>query len=273
LISGEGADRQIEGALCAQKLLGWSPWELIDHADAEREGEREEGVRLAYVAATRARDLLVVSAVGAKQYEGDESWLSPLYDALYPPEERWQQAGSGRGCPKFGDGTVLNTPVDQPNTACVRPGLHFPKAGRHEVVWFDPKLLKLEVSKREGVEDENVLSGTAEQAAEGLDRYNQWKIRRQEMIERGSIPEFKLRMAHKMRGSEEAHHVAITRVDLRDETRRTSHRKFGAAVHEILQNASGKAECRALSYIYGRKHGLGGSDIAAAESTAQKALA
>jgi ATP-dependent helicase/nuclease subunit A len=273
LIGGEGADRHIEGRLCAQKLLGWSPWELIDHADAEREGEREEGVRLAYVAATRARDLLVVSAIGAKQYEGDDSWLSPLYDALYPPEERWHSSGAGCGCPKFGDFTVLNTPADQKNAACIRPGVHSPKAGSHEVVWFDPKLLELEVPKREGVEDENVLSGTKEQGAEGLDRYNQWKNRRQDMVERGSIPEFKLRMAHKMRGTEEAQHIAITHVDLRDQTRRISNRKFGAAVHEILQNASGKEECVPLAGIYGRKHGLPAADIAAAATTAEKAFA
>lgn len=269
LISGEGADRYIEGKLCAQKLLGWSPWELIEHAAAERDVERQEGVRLAYVAATRARDLLVVSAVGAKQYEGDESWLSPLYDALYPPEDRWRMAGAARGCPKFGDTTVLNTPPEQPNAATIRPGLHFPKAGSHEVVWFDPKLLKLEAPKREGVEDEYVLSGTEQQGAEGLQRYHQWKLRREEIIERGSAPAFDLRTAHKMRPVEEARHVEITHVDVRGAMARASNRKFGVVVHEILQHASNQHECRSLAQVYGRKHALRAQEIEAAVQAAK----
>ena len=48
----------------------------------ERLRERAEGVRVAYVAATRARDLLVVPAVGDEELDG---WLSPLNKAIYPP--------------------------------------------------------------------------------------------------------------------------------------------------------------------------------------------
>jgi ATP-dependent helicase/nuclease subunit A len=271
LISGEGPDRYIEGRLCAQKLLGWSPWELLDHADEERNVERQEGVRLAYVAATRARDLLVVSAVGAKQYEGDESWLSPLYGALYPPEERWRIAGAARGCPKFGDSTVLEAPFDRSQDRCIRPGLHFADGG-HEVVWFDPKILKLEVSKREGVEDENVLSGTDEQASTGLERYNQWKARREEFIDSGCVPAFKLRTAHRIPRTADAAHIEITHIGLRSGPARTSNRKFGTVVHEILQNAAGPNECVALAEVYGRKHGLAVQDVAAAAETAEKAF-
>ncbi len=50
--------------LCATRLLRCAPWELRDNESEERLRERAEGVRVAYVAATRARDLLVVPAVG-----------------------------------------------------------------------------------------------------------------------------------------------------------------------------------------------------------------
>jgi hypothetical protein len=50
----------------------------------------------------------------------------------------------------------------------VKPGLHYPKTGNHTVVWFDPAVLALRVAKAEGVENEQVLSGTTEQAVEGL---------------------------------------------------------------------------------------------------------
>jgi hypothetical protein len=43
---------------------------------------RAEADRLAYVAATRARDLLVVTALGTMEWT--EGWLSPLFESLYP---------------------------------------------------------------------------------------------------------------------------------------------------------------------------------------------
>ena len=42
--------------------------------------EQAEGVRVAYVAATRARDLLVIPAVGDEAFP-DGGWLSPLNKA------------------------------------------------------------------------------------------------------------------------------------------------------------------------------------------------
>src|SRR5262245_61920235 len=50
--------------LAAVRVLGCSPWELLDHEEQESARDEAEGVRVAYVAATRARDLLVVPAIG-----------------------------------------------------------------------------------------------------------------------------------------------------------------------------------------------------------------
>ena len=44
-----------ERGLCAVRLAGWSPWDLLDHEEDELARDRAEGVRVAYVAATRAR--------------------------------------------------------------------------------------------------------------------------------------------------------------------------------------------------------------------------
>ena len=70
-----------ERGLCATRLLRCAPWELIENEAEEKERERAEGVRVAYVAATRARDLLVVPVVGDEERDG---WLAPLNKALYP---------------------------------------------------------------------------------------------------------------------------------------------------------------------------------------------
>ena len=49
---------------CAVSLAGWAPADLRDHEAEEVARDEAEGVRVAYVAATRARDLLVIPAVG-----------------------------------------------------------------------------------------------------------------------------------------------------------------------------------------------------------------
>src|ERR1044071_208871 len=100
LTGPQGGDRYTvpDRRLCAQRLLWCAPWELRDAEAEEAEADREEALRVAYVAATRARDLLVVATIGEEEREG---WLSPLYGALYPPKDRWRNAEPAPGCPKF----------------------------------------------------------------------------------------------------------------------------------------------------------------------------
>ena len=127
--------------LCALRLAGWSPLDLFDHAEEEIEREREEGVRLAYVAATRARDLLVVSAVGdaphAEEWidpEGEPGggarhplrggWLSPLYPAVYPPPATRRHPRKAPGCARFGRDSVVRWDRE-PGGDNVAPGEHW----------------------------------------------------------------------------------------------------------------------------------------------------
>src|SRR5262249_24407978 len=44
-----------EKNLCSLRLIGCLPWELADHRDEEQARDLAEGVRIAYVGATRAR--------------------------------------------------------------------------------------------------------------------------------------------------------------------------------------------------------------------------
>jgi hypothetical protein len=88
--------------LCAMRLAGAAPPDLVDHAHEERLREEEEAVRLLYVAATRARDLLVVPAVGDAPYE--DSWLAPLDPAIRPAEDRVRmpETRAPDGCQRSG---------------------------------------------------------------------------------------------------------------------------------------------------------------------------
>jgi len=273
LTGPQGATRYCDPSrrLCAQRLLWCAPWELLDAEAAEAAAEQAEALRVAYVAATRARDLLVVATIGEEQRQG--GWLSPLHEALYPPKDRWRIAGTAPGCPKFGDSTVLNRPLDQPEEVSVKPGLHYPQAGEHPVVWFDPAVLRLRVAKAEGVENEQVLNGTAEQAADGLRRYREWRERRAARIELASRPRFQVVTAEGVGAVEEAAGIAIETVTLPVEAGRPSGRKFGRVVHDILQHARAAEEIGALAEIWGRRHGATDVEREAAADAARGAFA
>jgi ATP-dependent helicase/nuclease subunit A len=273
LTSPQGPDRfcDTDRRLCAQRLLWCAPWELLDAADAEAKAEEEEALRLAYVAATRARDLLVVAVIGEDERQG--GWLSPLNEALYPAKERWRQAGAAPGCPKFGSATVLNRPPDQPDEVSVKPGLHRPKAGNHEVVWFDPAVLDLKVPKSEGVQNEQVLSGTREQAEEGLRRYREFQDRRMRRIAAGSVRRYQIATAESFRELDRDPAIAVEIVRLPVAAGRPYGKKFGRVVHSILQHAESVEEIEGLAAMWGRKHGASDAERTWAAEAARAALA
>lgn len=273
LTGREGGDRYSvpERRLCAQRLLWCAPWELRDHAADEAAADEDEALRVAYVAATRARDLLVVATVG--EGERDGGWLSPLNEALYPPKERYRKAAAAPGCPKFGWRTVLNRPPDQADEVSVQPGMHRPQAGSHEVVWFDPEVLSLNAAAHEGIEFEEVLRGSPEQAAEGLALYRKWSGARLARIEAGSAPKYRVAAAESIGWTEEAEGIAVETVTLPPAPGRPVGRKFGRLVHDILQRAGRPEEIAAIARRCGRRHGAGEVECAAAAQAASAALA
>ena len=272
LTGPQGGDRYTDPGrrLCAQRLLWCAPWELRDAQEEEARADEEEALRVAYVAATRARDLLVVAAIGETEYEG--GWLSPLHDALYPPKQRWRLAEEAPGCPKFGSATVLNRPPDQPDEVSIKPGLHYPKAGDQPVVWFDPAVLAGEAAKTGGVENEQVLSGTPEQAVEGMRRYEEWKSRRAAGIESASLPRFRVATAERIGNALEAEGIAVETITLPPEPGRPTGRSFGRVVHDILQRADRLEDVAPLARVAGRRHGVSEADCEAASAAARSAL-
>ena len=113
-----------EHNLCALKLGGWAPIDLVHHGEEERARDQAEAQRLAYVAATRARDVLVVPVIGDGPYDG--GWLDPLMPAVYPPESRRREPAHAPGCPDFpSKDSVLNRPDDDPaRPHTVAPGAY-----------------------------------------------------------------------------------------------------------------------------------------------------
>ena len=110
---------------------------------------RAESVRVSYVAATRARDLLVVPAIGddprARNWDRAANWwVAPLYPALYPaPGRRRQPNDSGR-FGWFGEDSVVERPSSRraaednvlPACTALIRGLRRLRTGAEPTRWF-----------------------------------------------------------------------------------------------------------------------------------------
>ena len=265
--------------LAASKILGLSPWELQDHAELELARDRAEGVRLAYVAATRARDLLVVPAVGTGPWEG--GWVSPLNPAIYPPRHAYSASRPAPGCPDFsGKSTVLTAPQTMagPVHTAVRPGLHRPEAGEHEVVWWDPRALELAVEGHYGLRQEQILGRDAsgEQAAAGLARYEAWRAERDRRLEAGATPRFDVATVTDLAQGEVGFEAEVDLEVLPRDADRPAGVRFGTLVHTVLRDvdfAAGEEAVRALAEMHGRMLDATGDEVEAATASAVAALA
>jgi ATP-dependent helicase/nuclease subunit A len=184
--AGGWVDRSIDhGAGAAYfKLADLMPAELRRRAAEVEAADRAEMIRLAYVAATRARDLLVVPACGDGPFEG--GWLSVIERAIHPPEaERRQGEGRAPGCPTFGDESVVSRTIDAEASGkvSVRPGLHRSVGA----VWWDPNVLALDVETRDGLRGDDVLR-SASGVDDGTRAHRSWVDAHTTAIEDGAIP-------------------------------------------------------------------------------------
>jgi ATP-dependent exoDNAse (exonuclease V) beta subunit len=143
--------------LAAFKLAGLTPKPVDDHREEATAKAAAENLRLGYVAATRARDLLVVPTVAA-DLEGlaRRSWIHPVLRALHPPRAREQDPAPCPGAPPFGEhGLDLGDGASVPN---VKPGLHLGRGEGFEVAWWDPAALPREPETRFGLAHEAYLA-------------------------------------------------------------------------------------------------------------------
>jgi ATP-dependent exoDNAse (exonuclease V) beta subunit len=274
LSSVEGCDRYVDAreGLCAQRLIGCAPWQLMENQEAENQADREEADRLAYVAATRARDVLAVMAVGEKPFEG--GWLSPLYDAVYPASDRRRAPGRAPGCPEFGHTTVLNRPPEERQETSIKPGLHRPRKGTHEVVWFDPGILDLGERTDFGLAYEDLLKGTAD-VSSGLKLYAEWKERRRVRLLEGARPKHRVIPITELSSIPDSISHPVEVVSPAGSAR-TSSRRFGKLVHLVLEHAAIPADVEAIrsaASVYARLTGSPEREQEAAVQAAVAALA
>ena len=245
-----------ERGMCASRLLGWTPRDLLERADIEHERDESEGVRVAYVAATRARDLLVVPGVGDQALDG---WLSPLNKAIYPTAGAWRRSSTAAGCPPFGERSVCERPVELEDgiESSVRPGAHRLGTDDHpyDVVWWDPNVLDLSIANRFGLRQETLLSedegGTV--AARNLERYRSWREAEEVLRQHASAPSVEITRVTDLEVPP-PRVAAVRWLAVERDVQRPQGARFGTLVHTVLQlcDSDDDAHVTELVGLHGR---------------------
>jgi len=286
-LSRNDASRYLDPAagLCAMKIGGWAPHELHDHEIDEVARDQAEGVRLAYVAATRARDLLVVPALGDDAWEG--GWITPLNRALYPPLEGRRAPTRGVGYPPFkSKDTVLQRPNEEtagPST--VAPGAHTFPSGGYKVVWWDPGPgggLSLGVKPMFGVRRDDLIVKDVPRhvIADGRTKYDRWCVARADARTGGATPTLNVRTAKEwsdadVPSGEDQPSVSVVNVADAAAANRVGGAAFGVLVHGILAQAPFDATTQHLedlASVEARVLGLSDGDAAAATRVVARVL-
>jgi ATP-dependent exoDNAse (exonuclease V) beta subunit len=248
--------------MCALKLGGWAPIDLVLHGEEERAREQAEAQRLAYVAATRARDLLVVPVIGDGPYEG--GWLDPLMPAVYPPEADRRNPSRAAGCPAFpSKDSVMNRPdADPARPYTVAPGAYEfaaqlepsrtakrePTTAKYEVVWWDPHSLHLQAASTFGLRRDDLIVKDGDMFAveERMADYERWRRDRAEAVENAQRPTLRVQTATAWAAAvaelgideEIAATGTIDVVELAGARGRPRGPRFGTLVHAVLATAA-----------------------------------
>ena len=276
--------RHVDSAssLWAAPLAGCTPVELMEHQAEVLRADNAEEVRVGYVAATRARDLLVVPACGDDPVRG---WVDVLHPAIYPDPARRRAALPAPGCPAFGPDSVLQRPSSAPvdPDRSVAPGWH--AVGDGHVVWWDPAILPLDPPPIGGVRQQDLLVADEEQGNDrsGLEDYQRWREARADALTRGAAPTFRVTTATRLAAQERARgpldgesSIPVEVVETASvRARRPGGRRFGILVHAVLADVpmdAGAETIDPLVALHARLVGATPDEVAAAGVAVRAAL-
>jgi len=237
--------------LSAHAICGCRPLELLENEALARRHDDAELVRLSYVAATRARDLLVVPVIGDLSARTvDVGWCDVLGPALYPADSERQAASPAPGCPSFGHDSVLRRSAQTQATPedAVAPGLHRSESG-NPTVWWDPAVLRLRAQPLGGVRQQKLLAESAS-SSENIARYAEWLERRRATVATGSQPSVDARtMTELSLQPTTAPATATVESTEPDRVGRPRGPRFGTLVHALLAHAPFDADRPALTAL------------------------
>jgi ATP-dependent exoDNAse (exonuclease V) beta subunit len=273
--------------LWVESLCGCAPIELLEASEDELSRDHAEAVRVAYVAATRARDLLIAPVCGDQPIEG---WLSVLDPVLYPPDEKRRTSESIPGCEHFKEDSVLDRGPEgsTPAAGSVRPGVHRPMTNGPSVAWWDPAALVLGVQEHAALRHQRVLEPGANPAAAAASEqsYAAWSNERQATLARAGQPSLRVQTitsasraggagGEPSRGAIGARPPVEVAMLERDDLERPGGRRFGALVHMVLALVDLEANreaVQAMASACGRIVGATEKEVNAAIATVTRAL-
>jgi ATP-dependent exoDNAse (exonuclease V) beta subunit len=271
---------------CALRIGGWSPKDLNDNKAMELLREEKEGERVAYVAATRARDLLVVPALGDGPYT--EGWVAPLNAAIYPAEDARRVQAGGVGCPSFAskDSVLMRPDGDPASRLTVCPGQHEFTASDdpYSLVWWSPEpaVLSLGAQAPFGLRRDDLIVKDVAPAVlrRGLDTYHAWKTGREDAIAAARRPSINVMTATAAAATEAlvpiGHDIDVTTFAEATAPNRPGGQRFGSLVHALIADmpldAPDARTIARLASAHGRVLGADAAEIAAAEAIVLRVL-
>ena len=268
--------------LWVEPLCGSAPIKLLEAADEELRRDQAEAVRVAYVAATRARDLFVAPVCGDELIEG---WLSVLSPVLYPPETRVATLIGQMAAPPLVK-TVCSTagrrarPLleDQSVLVCIgRCGMDRTLSGgtRPHLRWKWRSMPRFGISASwRSVQTTVPLLKASKITPRG-------RRGGQILFSRASQPSISVQTVTALARSEGSQElgarssVQVERIE-RGDFERPSGRRFGALVHAILASVDLDADADAIqasAAVNGRLVGASEEEIVAAFGTVRATLA
>jgi ATP-dependent helicase/nuclease subunit A len=214
-----------------EKLAGCAPAELDQMESTVLVHDNRENVRLAYVAATRARDVLVVPTV--QRGSMADRWAGLLWKAVLPLAG--SRAEPAPGCPPFSQPDADDPSDDSPIVA----GLHHAANAFGDpipVVYWDPSILPQVEEAERGLRAVDFLIDPKDGSDDGRAAYETWKANERELRTTAAKPQRVVRSVSELvqeRGPSSTANIAHERVALRA-FQRPGGTRFGSLVHAVL---------------------------------------
>ena len=253
-------------------LAGCVPTELRVHEHEALARDAEEAVRLTYVAATRAKDVLVVPVCSEKQWP--DTWTGVLAPSVWPHASRAHEPKPAPGCPTFGHDVVVERQGPVPAEVPL-PGLHLAQSGKNRVVWFDPRVLSLGKEEAAGLEADEALRDDEVEGPRSVAAWDAWKLSRATATARGSEPGRVVRVARELPPPTETVTIAVETTTA-PRAGRPGGRRFGELVHACLATIpldANEATVKQTVSVMARSLQAPEAEARAAVSAVQAALA
>jgi ATP-dependent exoDNAse (exonuclease V) beta subunit len=160
----------------------------------------------------------------------------------------------------------------------VTPGLHAPASGQHQVVWWAPQALGLDLEENLGLRQQKLLQvdeGGA-RSGEGVRRHDAWQRTRGALRASGAEPRLVVATATERAGAAADFDDEIAVEAVPAAAHRPHGPRFGTLVHAVLATIDLDAapdDVARLSEIEGRILGASSDEVAAAAVAVSAALA